>query len=453
MRHQARALSGDLAPTPSFGEACRAFARIGVLSFGGPAGQIATMHRILVEEKRWLSETRFMHALSFCMLLPGPEAMQLATYAGWLLHGKRGALVAGALFVVPGLAVMLVISALYATVGDMPAMAALFFGLKAAVLAIVIEALVRVGRRALRSRMLVAFAAAAFVALALFRVPFPIVIAGAALAGILGARAMGERFAATPPAGEGDTELPMRPVRPWRAQVLTAFACLAAWFLPLGVLALIAGTNSTFLTLGLFFSGTSVVTFGGAYAVLAFVAQRAVEVHGWLMPGEMLDGLALAETTPGPLVLVLVFVGFLAGHRHAGSLTPLAGGLLGGLVAAWVTFVPCVMWILLGAPHVERLRRNRMATAALQGVTAAVVGVILHLALWFGLHVLFGQLHAVEAGPMRLDVPVPATLDVASLALAVLAAIALLRFKAPLPVVLLASALAGLAWRWATLPA
>ncbi len=406
------------------------------------------MHRILVEEKRWLPESRFLHALSFCMLLPGPEAMQLATYAGWLLHGLRGALVAGALFVLPGLVVMLAISALYATLGGLPPVEALFFGLKAAVLAIVIEALVRVARRALRSGALIAIAAAAFLALAAFGVPFPIVVAGAALAGMAASRALGARFLPDVAQAAGDRDdLPEREPPSWRAQAATVIALLAAWFLPLAALALLVGPGSTFVTLGVFFSGTSVVTFGGAYAVLAFVAQRAVEVHAWLLPGEMLDGLGLAETTPGPLVLVLVFVGFLAGYRHAGELAPLAGGLLGGLLTAWVTFVPCFLWILAGAPHVDRWRRHRAASAALSGVTAAVVGVILHLSVWFGLHVLFGEVRRVASGPVRMDVPVLATVDVQALGLAALATLALVRWKLPMPAVLIGAALLGLALR------
>ena len=426
---------------PSFGEATRTWARVGLLSFGGPAGQIATMHRILVEEKRWIPEDRFLHALSFCMLLPGPEAMQLATYVGWLLHGVRGALVAGLLFVLPGLATLLALSALYAVFGQVPLAAGALLGLKAAVLAIVVEALLRVGRRALRGPALVAIAAAAFLALALFAVPFPAVVVAAAACGILGHRLLGARFAPAPVADPGALPEP----RPGPArQAAVVAASLAAWFVPLLAVAAIFGRRSAFAELGIFFSQAAVVTFGGAYAVLAYVAQQAVEVHGWLRPGEMVDGLGLAETTPGPLVLVLVFVGFLAGFRDPAGLPALLGGLVGGLVAAWATFAPCFTWILAGAPHVERLRRHPALSSALQGVTAAVTGVMANLALWFALHSLFGATSRVEAGPVRLELPVPASLDPVAIVLAAGACVALLRFRVPLLAVIAACTALGL---------
>ena len=431
---------------PPFAEATRTWARVGILSFGGPAGQIATMHRILVEEKRWISEERFLHALSFCMLLPGPEAMQLATYVGWLLHGVRGGLVAGVLFVVPGLATVLALSALYATFGHVEGAAGALLGLKAAVLAIVLEALLRVGRRSLRSAALVAMAVLAFLALALFGAPFPLVVAVAAGCGWLGHRVLGPRFGAPAAPVGGDPDPAPSVARQARTIALT----LAAWFVPLVLVAAAFGSRSTFAELGLFFSRAAVVTFGGAYAVLAYVAQQAVEVHGWLRPGEMVDGLGLAETTPGPLVLVLVFVGFLAGFRDPLGLPALLGGLAGGLVAAWATFAPCFAWIFAGAPHVERLRRQPALAAALLGVTAAVTGVMANLALWFAIHAIFAASRRIEAGPLRIELPILSSVDPVAVALTIAAGVALLRFKAPMiPVIaacLLIGLLARLAW-------
>jgi chromate transporter len=428
-------------PPPSFHEATATWARIGVLSFGGPAGQIATMHRILVQERKWITEEGFLHALSFCMLLPGPEAMQLATYVGWLLHGVRGGIVAGTLFVLPGLATLLLLSALHATLGTLPGAAGLLFGLKAAVVAVVLEALLRVGRRTLRSAWHVGLAAAAFLAIATLGAPFPLVVASAAVAGVLAHRLGGHRLdsAAAPerPADGGPASRAGSGLATW----------LVAWLVPLAAVAAVLGPRSAHALLGVFFSKAAVVTFGGAYAVLAYVAQQAVEVHGWLVPGEMLDGLGLAETTPGPLVLVLVFVGFLAGYREPAGLPALLGGTLGGCVAAWATFMPCFLWIFLAAPHVERLRRVAALSAALQAVTAAGVGVILSLATWFATHALFTDVRRASAGPFALDIPVPASLDPVALAIAAAAAVALLRFRVPLLAVLAACAAVGLVVR------
>ena len=378
---------------PTLAEATRVWARIAALSFGGPAGQIAVMHRILVEERRWLGDDRFLHALNFCMLLPGPEAMQLATYVGWLMHGVRGALIAGGLFILPGALAILGLSIVYALWGGVGIVAGLFFGLKAAVLAIVVQALIRIGRRAIRSRAMAAIAALSLLAIAVLGAPFPLIVAAAALAGWLGHRAGLAGFSGPGgghgPAGthvaDAGTVLGTMDHTPDRRGALRAgIAALALWLVPVAALAL-ALPGSVWAEIALFFSKLAVVTFGGAYAVLAYVAQEAVGRYGWLAPGEMLDGLGLAETTPGPLIMVVQFVGFLAAFREGGSL---AAGIAGAALTTWVTFAPCFAWIFLGAPWIERLRANRALAAALAAVTAAVVGVIANLALWFGWHFL-----------------------------------------------------------------
>jgi chromate transporter len=437
-------------PQPvSFAEATSVFAKIGLLSFGGPAGQIALMHRILVEEKRWLDESRFLHALNYCMLLPGPEAMQLATYAGWLLHGVRGGLIAGLLFVLPGAVVITALSAVYLAFGGVPLVQGLLFGLKAAVLAVVLEALIKVSRRALTGRVAAMLAVVAFVAIAFLKVPFPAIIFAAALFGALWhyfrpaartVRLEDEQAAATP-MPEWTRPSPARFAR-------TLAVWVAIWFLPLAFLVAWLGRDHVFAAEALFFSKMAAVTFGGAYAVLAYVAQQAVDVYGWLKPDEMLTGLGLAETTPGPLILVLVYVGFLGGARLSG-LDPLLGGLAGAAVTLWFTFVPCFLWIFVGAPYVETLRRVRWLSGALSAVTAAVVGVIANLAVWFGLHVLFGTVGEARAGPFTVPVPDFATLDWVALAIAVAAAVALLWLKANMIAVLVFAALAGAAWTMA----
>ncbi|MFO7478990.1 MAG: chromate efflux transporter, partial [Methyloceanibacter sp.] len=385
----------SLSPRPSFREAVTVWAKIGVVSFGGPAGQIALMHRLLVEERRWIGEQQFLHALNFCMLLPGPEAMQLATYVGWRLHGTLGGLSAGLLFVLPGALIVLSLTIAYALYGQIPLVEAAFVGIKAAVLVIVIEALLKVARRALRGPYDIAIAAAAFVAIFFFAAPFPLLIAAAALIGYLLARAW-----------PGPTPAPSvaPPPVPLSQTLKTAALWLAIWILPLLLLPVLFGRGHVTTDIALFFSKLAVVTFGGAYSVLAYMAQQAVEIYGWLSPGEMLDGLGLAETTPGPLILVTEFVGFLAGYRQGGE-PKLAFGLLGAAVTLWATFVPCFLWIFTGAPYVERLTSNPRLAGALAGVTAAVVGVILNLSLWFALHVLFGRVEAESYGPLRLWAP------------------------------------------------
>ncbi|MDR7219660.1 chromate efflux transporter [Aminobacter aminovorans] len=435
------------AAPPSFGEATRTFAKIGLLSFGGPAGQIALMHKILVDEKRWLDEPRFLHALNYCMLLPGPEAMQLATYAGWLMHGIRGGLVAGLLFVLPGAFVITALSAIYLTVGHVTLVQGLLFGLKAAVLAVVLEALIKVSKRALKNGSMVILAIAAFVAIAFLKLPFPLIIAAAAIIGALmhlfgtnGSKASAE---AEPEIAYAMPEWTQPSARRFFS---TLAVWLAIWFVPLIVLWQALGPTHVFTTEATFFSKMAAVTFGGAYAVLAYVAQQAVEVHGWLKPDEMLTGLGLAETTPGPLILVLVFVGFLGGARLS-ALAPLAGGVAGAVVTLWFTFVPCFLWIFVGAPYVETVRNVRWLASALSAVTAAVVGIIANLAVWFGLHVLFGNVGEVTWGPFALPVLDFSSFDWAAAIIAIAAGVALIRFHANMIAVLAVSALAGMAWQ------
>lgn len=418
---------------PSFAEALRVWLRVAALSFGGPAGQIAVMHRILVQEKRWIPEARFLHALNYCMLLPGPEAQQLATYTGWLLHGWRGGLTAGLLFILPGFASILALSVLYVRYADLGLITAVFYGLKAAVAAIVVQALLRIGGRALVGPAHVAIAAAAFVALFFFAVPYPIVVVAAAAFGLL-AGGRSEAGAVL------DEVVPSPPPARTAATVLL---WLAIWLVPLGLLAWRLGSEHVLVREGAFFSKVAMVTFGGAYAVLGYVAQQAVAVYGWLQPGEMLDGLGMAETTPGPLIQVVQFVGFLGAYR-AGTEESMSLAVAGSVVVTWMTFAPCFLLVFAGAPYVEALRRNRALTAALTGVTAAVVGAVLNLATWFTLHVLFATVDERWVGPLRLLWPRAASIDVGAALIALGAAIALLRFRVGLAAVLVASVLAGL---------
>ena len=436
----------------SFGDAFRVWLRVAALSFGGPAGQIAVMHRIVVEEKRWIGEAQFLHALGYCTLLPGPEAQQLATYIGWLMHRTPGGVVAGTLFVLPGFMSILALSLVYAAYGSVGAVAAAFYGLKAAVLAIVIQAVLRVGRKALRGRAMVALAVLAFAALFLFAVPFPAVVATAGLAGFVGAR-MGWPGFAGARSGHGaepallDSAQGARPTV--RGALLTGAIWLTLWLVPVVGVLLACGAGSTFGRIAVFFSQMAVVTFGGAYAVLAYVAQQAVEGYGWLRPGEMLDGLGMAETTPGPLIMVLEFVGFIAAYRDPGTLTPWVAGTLGAALSTWVTFVPCFLWIFLGAPFIEALRGNQALNAALAAVTAAVVGVILNLAVWFALHSLFRAQVPVRGFGLWFDWPVLGSLDPWAATLSLAAALALLRFGAGVIPTLAACTLAGVALRLA----
>jgi chromate transporter len=443
----------------SFGEAFRVWLRVALLSFGGPAGQIAVMHRILVEEKNWISESRFLHALNYCMLLPGPEAQQLATYIGWLLHRTAGGIMAGGLFILPGIIAIMGLSYIYAAYGNVGVIEALFFGLKAAVLAIVIQAVVRVGKRALRNNIMIAIAAAAFIAIFFFNVPFPIIIIAAGVIGYFGAKSGRPEFAATRHGGGGDKEaavdsllrdeLPEH-VRPSVPRALRVSAVwLLLWLVPVAALLIGLGQASTFSQIALFFSKMALVTFGGAYAVLAYVAQQAVEHYHWVQPREMLDGLGMAETTPGPLIMVLQFVGFMAAHRDPGTLSPMVAGTLGGLLATWVTFTPCFLWIFLGAPFIETLRGNKGLAGALTAITAAVVGVILNLSIWFALHVVFRQTTPVRSFGLSFDMPVLSSVDLPALVLAIAAATAIFRFNLGMLWVLGGSCAAGVLMRMA----
>ncbi len=429
---------------PSLAELTSVFARIGCLSFGGPAGQIGMMHRVLVDEKRWVSDARFMHALNYCMLLPGPEAQQLATYIGWLMHGVRGGIIAGTLFILPGFFAIVALAAAYCLYQDTHWLPGLLFGLKACVLAIVIEALIRVAKRALVSRFLAAIAVAAFVALFVFGLPFPLVIFAAGLLGFLRARRGDQSQQAET---EDDAEAtPVTLLSRVRGLVLG----LVIWQIPLALIFLFSAPE-TLATLQSFFSRMAVVTFGGAYAVLAYVAQVAVETHGWLSPGEMLDGLALAEATPGPLVLVLPYIGFLAGFRHAEWLDPMVAGILGATVTAWATFVPSFIFIFLGAPYVEKLRNNRALSAALSAITAAVVGVIFNLSIWFGLHVLFGEVKRIAIVPSfgpGISWPVWNTLDPFATGLLALSLLMLMRWKVGMVPVLALGVAGGVVRLW-----
>jgi chromate transporter len=443
-----------------FREAVWTWVRVAALSFGGPAGQIAVMHRILVEEKRWIGETRFLHALNYCMLLPGPEAHELAIYIGWLLHRVRGGIVAGTLFVLPGLFVLTALSLIYAELGHIGIVQALFFGLKAAVLAVVLEAVVRVGKRALKSRGLVAIAALAFVAIFAFGAPFPLIVLAAALMGYLANLAGLSWFKSDGGYGRAKAEsgppayidavfaraVPLH-VRPSWARLLKAATIgVAVWLIPLFALLLVLGPSNVFTAIAAFNSKMAVVTFGGAYAVLAYMAQQAVETYGWLKPGEMLDGLGIAETTPGPLISVVQFVGFMAAFRHPGLLPPATAGVLGGALAMWSTFVPPFIWIFVGGPYVEALIGNLSLNAALSAITAALVGVILHPAVRFGMHTLCAEVHETRAFGLALTIPVWSTVNWVALAIAAAAMVAIFRLKVGMIPVLAASCLAGIVW-------
>ena len=438
----------------SLGEAARVWARIAALSFGGPAGQIAVMHRLLVEEKRWIGEERFLHALNYCMLLPGPEAQQLAIYIGWLLHKTRGGLIAGCLFVLPGFLAILGLSYIYVLFGHVSLIEGLFFGLKAAVLAVVVQAVVRVGSRALRNNVMRGIAAAAFVAIFFLGAPFPLIVFAAGIGGYIGGRSGLPQFKGGGGHGSarGDVihdrdtalgeELPehARPHLGWSIRISLVFLLL--WLAPVLALFLALGPDNVFTQIASFFSQMAVVTFGGAYAVLAYVAQEAVGTFGWLQPGEMLDGLGMAETTPGPLIMVTQFVGFLAAFRDSGMLSPLVAATLGAILTTWVTFVPCFLWIFAGAPFIERLRGNKALSAALTAITAAVVGVILNLAVWFAIHTLFREVRRIGA----FDLPLLYSVNLPALLLSIGALIAVFRFKVGVLPVLGACAALGAAY-------
>ena len=421
---------------PTFAEAFRFWLKLGFISFGGPAGQIAIMQTELVEKKRWIGQARFLHALNFCMLLPGPEAQQLTIYIGWLLHRTLGGIVAGALFVLPSIAILWTLSFVYAAYGTVPWVAAIFYGLKPAVIAIVATAVIRIGRKALKNEVMWSIAALAFVAIFFLGVPFPLIVLTAGAIGFVGGKIWKTKFNVLAGHGASDkthsvlgdeTDSPLHTRPSWRRGLRVVVVCLVLWFAPLLAIGLSLGTSHTLFQEGLFFSKAAVVTFGGAYAVLPYVAQQALSHYGWLAPGQMMDGLGLAETTPGPLIMVLQFVGFMGAWNHPGGLSPIVAATAGALLTTWVTFVPCFLWIFLGGPYIERLRGNANLTAALSTITAAVVGVVLNLAVWFGMHALF---------------PGGTTIDWFALIVSVVAFVGMLRWRWDIiPVVLGAGAL------------
>ena len=429
-------------------EASRVWAKVAANSFGGPAGQIAVMHRFLVEEHRWISERRFLHALNFCMFLPGPEAQQLATYIGWLMHGTRGGLIAGLLFILPGVVAILALSLIYVLVGDVEFVSGLLFGLQAAVVAIVAEAVLRIGRRAGRTRAQQAIAAAAFIAIFFFAVPFPLIVVAAGLFGWFLGRVLPQPAAPAAESEDSDAllgdlgETPDRAAT--RSAARAAVVAVTVWLVPVGVLVAVLGTGHVFAQEAVFFSTSAMVTFGGAYAVLSYLTQAAVDTYGWLSPGEMLTGLGMAETTPGPLIMVVQFVGFMGAYRNPGSLSPITAALLGSLVATWVTFAPCFFFIFAGAPFIERLRGNASLSNALSAITAAVVGVILNLAVWFAIHTVFAEVDTRRTSGLQLLVPNLGTVDVYAVAIIVVSMLLIFRFKVSVMRTLAISAVLGL---------
>ena len=432
-------------PTPlpttpvAFAELLRVFTRIGFLSFGGPAGQIALMHRELVEERGWIGEDDFLHALNFCHLLPGPEAQQLAIWIGWRLQGPRGGLAAGLLFVIPGAVIILALSLLYALAANLALVEALFLGVKAAVLAIVVQALLRIAGRALDTTLKRGLAAAAFLGLFLLDLRFPLIVLGAGVIGMVVAARRPDLLAIKP--GKADAVLP---ARPRRSTILSVLVWGTIWAAPMALIALTLGQDHVLWQIGAFFSQLAVVTFGGAYAVLAYMAQEAVQGFGWLGAGEMADGLGLAETTPGPLILVTQFVGYLAAFRAPEPFSPLVAGLLGAVLTTWVTFAPCFLWIFALAPWIDRLGHAVRLKGALAAITAAVVGVIANITAWFALHVLFAQVGEVQFGPVRLDWPLWASFDWRAGVLAALAVLLAFRLRWSVLRILAACAAGGI---------
>lgn len=421
---------------PTFKEAFQVWLKVALYSFGGPAGQIAVMHKYIVEEKKWLGENRFLHALNYCMLLPGPEAQQLATYIGWLMHKTRGGLMAGGLFVLPGFISILILSILYALWKDLTFVQGIFYGIKPAVLAVVVGAVIKIGKRALKNEVMVGIAVLAFIAIFFFKISFPYIVIAAGLLGYFGGRIWEEKFyvikghADKTGSEEGLIDSSIQSEKPNLSKIIrVALFWLALWLLPVAGLVMWLGTENVFTKEALFFSQSAIVTFGGAYSVLAYISQKAVETYGWLQPGEMLDGLGMAETTPGPLIQVVQFVGFMGAFRNAGTLDPILAGVLASVLVTWVTYLPSFLFIFTGAPYIEYLRGNKSLSTALSGITAAVVGVILNLGIWFSLHTLFGKVDEVQAGPLHLPLPVWNTVDWGALFITVAALFFSFRLK------------------------
>lgn len=434
-------------------EAFWVWCRVAALSFGGPAGQIAVMHRILVDEKRWISENRFLHALNYCMLLPGPEAQQLAVYIGWLLHRTIGGLTAGILFVFPGFVSILILSIIYSTYRDVELVEGIFYGLKPAVIAIVVDAVARIGKRSLKNRTMIGISVAAFVAIFFLEVPFPAIVGAAAVVGFIGGKlwpttfvvikghktngdVAGERYALA-----DDYTSQRRPLLARTTKVIGVW--LLIWLGPILILDRWVGRDSVFTQEAVFFSKAALVTFGGAYSVLAYVADECVKTYGWLGPGEMLDGLGMAETTPGPLIQVVQFVGFMGAYRNPEGLSPLLAGVIGSIVTTWVTYAPCFMWIFAGAPYIELLRGRAALNAALSTVTAAVVGVILNLSIWFAVHTLFARVDIDVWYGVKLTTPEWSTLDPIALTITLAAMVSLIRFRTGIIPTMAAAAIIG----------
>jgi len=435
----------------SFQEAFKTWLKIAALSFGGPAGQIAVMHRILVDEKKWISENRFLHALNYCMLLPGPEAQQLMTYTGWLMFGVRGGLTAGLLFVLPGFLSILALSILYTTFHEALWLEGLFFGVKAAIIAVVIEAVLRISKRALKNKVMQSLSILSFIALFIFRIPFPWVILTAALIGFWGGKKWPEFFWII--RGHADAEkdtvatfekVPRSPTSFTAHFFKTTSLWILIWIAPLLGLSALLGSQHILIQQGLFFSKAAMVTFGGAYSVLSYIAQEAVNHFGWLTAGEMLDGLGMAEATPGPLIQVVQFVGYLGAYRSPAPFSPLMAGFISSLLVTWVTYSPCFLWIFLGAPYIEKLRGQKSLNCILSAITAAVVGVIANLAVWFALHVIFGKVADTSIAGLQLWIPDIATFNVAAFLLALAAGIALFRLKVGMIPLIGVSALIGI---------
>lgn len=421
---------------PSFREAFQVWLKVAMYSFGGPAGQIAVMHKYIVEDKKWLGENRFLHALNYCMLLPGPEAQQLATYIGWLLHKTRGGLLAGALFVLPGFISILILSILYALWKDLTFVQGIFYGIKPAVLAVVVGAVIKIGKRALKNEVMVGIAVLAFIAIFFFKVSFPYIVLAAGLIGFFGGKIWEEKFyvikghADKKGSEEGLIDAYILSKKPTLGKTIaTALFWLTLWLLPVVVLFLVLGADNVFSKEALFFSQSAIVTFGGAYSVLAYISQKAVETYGWLQPGEMLDGLGMAETTPGPLIQVVQFVGFMGAFRHAGALDPIWAGVLASVLVTWVTYLPSFLFIFTGAPYIEYLRGNKSISTALSGITAAVVGVILNLGIWFSLQTLFGKVGELNVGALHIPLPAWHSLEWGALFITIAALVFTFRLK------------------------
>lgn len=421
---------------PTFKEAFKVWLKVAMYSFGGPAGQIAVMHKYIVEDKKWLGENRFLHALNYCMLLPGPEAQQLATYIGWLLHKTRGGLLAGGLFVLPGFISILILSILYALWKDLTVVQGIFYGIKPAVLAVVLGAVIKIGKKALKNEVMVGIAVLAFIAIFFFNISFPYIVLAAGLIGYFGGKIWEAKFyvikghADVSNSEMGLIDEYIQSERPALLKTLgVALFWLALWLVPVLILVSVLGTDNVFSKEALFFSQSAIVTFGGAYSVLAYISQKAVETYGWLQPGEMLDGLGMAETTPGPLIQVVQFVGFMGAYRNAGTLDPILAGVLASVLVTWVTYLPSFFFIFTGAPYIEYLRGNKSLSTALSGITAAVVGVILNLGIWFSLHTLFSKVGELNAGPLHIPLPVWSTVEWGAVVITVAALLMIFKWK------------------------